>query len=153
MVAVLVIKKSMKLLHYFTHPYILIISLLIIIISGQHVGGFYILYILLALPHGGIHSLLSLIGIILLLTVQFRYKGRNRSLLVNIVNVFGAVLLVLSLFFFFFNDKEHYNYDTFKFWLSLFSLALFSVISISFIVINSLPVIKKQINRPKHSKN
>ena len=45
----------------------LITSFLLIIISGEHLGGFYALYLLLALFYGGIHSLLGLSGIVLLI--------------------------------------------------------------------------------------
>ncbi len=64
----------MRILKIITHPYIVIISFFAILISGEGFGGFYLLYLLLALPYGGIHSLLALIGIVLLLVNYNKYN-------------------------------------------------------------------------------
>lgn len=50
----------MKMIKLFTHPVVIIIAFLLILINGEHLGGFYLLYILLGLPHGAVHSLLAI---------------------------------------------------------------------------------------------
>lgn len=136
----------MKTVQLFRHPYAIIISFFAIMISGQHLGGFYLLYILLALPHGSSHALLALFGVLLLLSVARKYAGITMPVIGNVLCILAVTLLVLSLFFFFYNDTHHYNYDTFKFWLSLVSLALFFFCSISSLVANFWVLIKRLNN-------
>lgn len=90
----------MKVLKILTHPYTLIISFLMIMISGEHLGGFYVLYLLLALPINASHSLLALIGIGLLLFSYHKYQGKSSHIVEAIVNIAGALLLFLSIYFF-----------------------------------------------------
>ncbi len=121
-----------------THPYIVIISFFIIMISGQHLGGFYLLYLLLALPHGGMHSLLALFGIVLLLISYNKYKRKKIYLIESIINIVAVVLLILSFFSFFYNDKEHYNFGTFYQIVPQITLVVFSIIALTFLLDNVL---------------
>jgi hypothetical protein len=122
----------MKALKIITHPYTLIISFLLIIISGEHLGGFYALYLLLALYYGGIHSLLGLSGIVLLIIAR-NLKGKAQNSFSNILNIGGAVFMILSLIVFFYLDKDGYNYGTFHQVVPIISLVLFSLIVLLFL--------------------
>jgi hypothetical protein len=126
----------MKLIKIITHPITLSISFLIIIISGQHLGGFYLLYILLGLPHGSIHSIFGAVGVATLLFSSYKYRGKFNYLIEPCFNIAGVILLSLSLFLFFYNDKDHYNYGTFYQTVPLASLILFALLSISFSITN-----------------
>ena len=126
-----------------THPYIVIISFFIIMISGQHLGGFYLLYLLLALPHGGVHSLLALLGIVLLLISYNKYKRKKIYLIESIINMVAIILLILSLFSFFYNDKEHYNFGTFYQIVPQITLVIFSIVALTFLLDNVLVKNKK----------
>jgi len=126
-----------------THPYIVIISFFIIMISGQHLGGFYLLYLLLALPHGGVHSLLALFGIVLLLISYNKYKRKKIYLIESIINMVAIILLILSLFSFFYNDKEHYNFGTFYQIVPQITLVIFSIVALTFLLDNVLVRNKK----------
>ena len=128
----------MKALKYLTHPTVLIISFLLILISGEHFGGFYLLYILLALPHGGIHGILATLGLIILIYSNYKYKRQFSFLIEPILNITGAILLILSLALFFNNDIEHYNYGTFFQIIPIITLALFGLLSVGFLVNNVL---------------
>lgn len=121
-----------------THPYIVIISFFIIMISGEHLGGFYLLYLLLALPHGGIHSLFALFGILLLLISYNKYKRKKIYLIESIINMVAIILLILSLFSFFYNDKERYNFGTFYQIVPQITLVVFSIIALTFLLDNVL---------------
>ena len=123
----------MKALKVITHPYTLIISFLLIIISGEHLGGFYALYLLLALYYAGIHSLLGLGGIILLIVTKRTGIKNKETSWPNVLNIVGAVLLVLSLVWFFYWDKEGYNYGTFYQFIPRLSLILFGLTALLFI--------------------
>ena len=124
----------MKALKYLTHPTILIISFLLILISGEQFGGFYLLYILLALPHGGIHAILATLGIIILIYSNYKYKRQFSFLIEPILNITGAILLILSLGLFFNNDLRHYNYGTFFQIIPIITLTLFGLLSVGFLV-------------------
>lgn len=126
-----------------THPYIVIISFFIIMISGQHLGGFYLLYLLLALPHGSMHSLLALFGIVLLLISYNKYKRKKIYLIESIINMVATILLILSLFSFFYNDKEHYNFGTFYQIVPQITLVIFSIVALTFLLDNVLVRNKK----------
>lgn len=131
----------MKAIKVITNSYTLIISFFIIIISGQHLGGFYIIYLLIALPYFGIHSILALVGIILLLIIYHTKKNKYFRIrpLINLVSV---LMLIASIYMFFYNDKEHYNYGTFYQLVPQITLIVFSIIALSFIIQNIMSVFK-----------
>ncbi len=124
----------MKAAKIITNPYTVVITFLMIIISGQHLGSFYIVYLLLALPHGGIHALLAVIGISLLLIIY--HNKRMSSIIKSILNVIAILMLIASLFIFFYIDDEHYNYGTFYQLVPQTTLVLFVFIALCFIVRN-----------------
>src|SRR5215203_3813986 len=97
----------MKAIKIITHPYLLIIDLLMILISGEHLGGFYILYLILALPIGAIHSVLAMLGIGLLLLSHHRFQVEDKPSAKSALNIIGCLLLLLSIYLFFLNDREH----------------------------------------------
>lgn len=124
----------MKIFKFLSHPYTLLICFCLIIISGEHLGGFYSLYILLGLFIGAVHSLLAVSGIIVLLISYHRF--RNRNLLAHLLNMTGLLMLLGSLFYFFWNDKEHYNYGTFEQTIPVLTLVLFALIAACFLIGN-----------------
>jgi hypothetical protein len=127
----------MKVIKFIAHPYTVITSFLVIIISGEHLGGFYALYILLGLPHGALHSIVGLVGIVLLIIVtRQKYKESRRYHLRYFGNLAGAVLLILSLFLFFQRDKSNYNIGTFYQTVPQIMLTVFSIITLCFIATN-----------------
>jgi hypothetical protein len=131
---------------FITHPLTVTISFLIIIISGQQFGGFYLLYLLLGLPHAAIHSILGVFGVVLLLFNMLQSNKGNRNQISPFINVGAILLLWLSLFFFFYNDKSDYNMATFYQLLPQILLLLFFVTSIYFFVDNILLLIKNSNN-------
>ncbi|MBB1287053.1 hypothetical protein HRH25_21905 [Flavisolibacter sp. BT320] len=123
----------MKLFKILSHPYTLILSFLFIVISGQHLGGFYALYVLLGLMHGAIHSVLAFLGIIVLLVMHHAGWSQN-SLRRQVANVTGTALLFASVYFFFSNDRAHYNWGTFEQGFPMFTLMLSAFIAICFLL-------------------
>lgn len=122
----------MKLLTILTHPVLVICSFLLIMISGQHFGGFYMLYLLMALPHGGIHAILALLGMGLLLLAYAKYNRENKFLIEPLLNVLGVGCLFFSLNIFFIRSKG-YNNETFNQAVPLISLGLFLLLSLGFL--------------------
>jgi hypothetical protein len=126
----------MKAIKFITHPVTLIICFSFVLISGEHLGGFYLLYILLGLPHGAIHSLLAVGGISLLLFCNMKFKREFNQLAEPVLNIIGVLLLSSSLFLFFYRDSDHYNYATFYQTVPQISLAVFAVLIVSFLINN-----------------
>lgn len=126
----------MKLLSFISHPVTLISSFSIIMISGEHLGGFYALYILLGLYGAAVHSLLGVAGVAILLISYYKFKRKNQYLIEPLLNLIGLVLLILSLYLFFYNDKSHYNYGTFYQTVPLISLSLFGLLALCFFIDN-----------------
>ena len=126
----------MKAIKILTHPYSLIISFFMIIISGEHIGGIYLLYLLLALPTGAIHTILAYGGVGLLLLNHHKYGNKNTYLKKLILNLGGLSFLFLSIYFFFINDKERYNYGTFHQTVPLITLVTFFIVAICFLLGN-----------------
>lgn len=133
----------MKIFKILSHPYTLIFCFSFMIISGESTGGFYIMYILLGLLHGVLHSLLGFYGILALMIGQHLSTRRNRYLQ-KAVFVIGVTLMFASVFFFFKNDTEHYNWGTFEQGLPMFTLGFTVLIAICFLVNTFLKI------RPKN---
>lgn len=135
----------MKILQFITHPIFLIFYFMFILISGEHLGGFYLLYILLALPHGGIHAIFAFLGIGILVLNYNKYKNRFNNLIEPFLNIIGALLLIISLFSFFYNDVDRYNYGTFYETVPLVILILFIMVILMFLIKNFIKIGSKKI--------
>jgi hypothetical protein len=124
--------KFMKLFKILSHPYTLIICFSLILISGEQWGGFYAFYLLLALPYGGVHSLLALAGFFSMLASLHWVK--DHLVLQQVLNVVGVFFLVSSLYYFFDNDKLHYNWGTFQEPVPLSTLIITICVGICFLI-------------------
>ena len=90
----------MALKNIITHPLAVMISFMIVLISGEHVGGFYIIYLLMGIAHGTIHSLLGMAGIALLVPGLLTPQ-RKKASSIYLLNIMGTICMIFSLFFFF----------------------------------------------------
>jgi GNAT superfamily N-acetyltransferase len=122
----------MKFFKIISHPYTLIICFLMIMISGEHLGGFYALYILLALPFGGVHAFLAIGGIVILLVTH--KKLQSKGLASVLLNYVGVLLLFLSLYYFFWADKKHYNWGTFDQTVPVLTMILTAFVAVCFLI-------------------
>ena len=125
-----------QLLSFLLHPLFLVLLFCCVIISGQSIGGFYIWYIMLGLPHGVLHSILGLTGIILVLTGTIKKS--------SILYLAGPLLMVASLMRFFLQPGGSYNYQTFYQPIPLLLLIFFGTVSLTFIVQNLFVVLRER---------
>ena len=135
-----------KLINIITHPLTIIISFLMIIIVGQDLGGFYIFYIILAIPHFGIHAMLAILGILILLINYYSLRKYAGYLIHQLLNIVGVLLLALSLYTFFYQDPDHYNEATLHQVIPLIIIGIYFVFSTSFLIQNLLSVFKNRRN-------
>jgi hypothetical protein len=118
------------------HPLLLILSFCAIIISGEHLGGFYIMYIAMGLSVAAFHSIFGTIGILCLLISHY---SKTRSFVLNLA---GITCMIVSLFRFFLQPNGSYNYNTFNQFLPLASLIIFGILSVIFIIFNCIKLFK-----------
>jgi|KBSMisStandDraft_5_1062788.scaffolds.fasta_scaffold2202695_1 uncharacterized membrane protein YfcA len=122
----------MKLRNIITHPLAVMISFMIVLISGEHVGGFYIIYLLMGITHGTVPSLLGIGGIILL-APGLLIAQRKQASSIYLLNITGILLMMLSLFLFFFNDIQRYNINTFYQFIPFCTIILFCLLALLFL--------------------
>jgi hypothetical protein len=102
-------------------------------ISGESFGGFYAMYILMALPFGGVHALLAVAGIIILLANHNIQRNKGNPVR-EVINLIGVLLLFGSLYYFFWNDKQHYNYGSFQQTVPVVTMVLTAFIAVCFLI-------------------
>lgn len=120
-----------------TNPLVIIFFFCFIIISGEEMGGFYMFYIFLGLPHFVLHSLFGLTGVVCLL---FTFYSRATRIFLNLI---GAFCMVISLISFFLQPNGKYNYQTFYSGLPLTTIAVFACVIILFIYFNVTALLGK----------
>jgi hypothetical protein len=113
------------------HPLFIVCMFCAIIISGEQMGGFYLLYILLGLPHFVPHAILGVLGIVCLLFTYY-----NKQKMTFLLRVLGAAFTIASLLYFFLQPNGSYNYNTFNEALPLSTLVIFGIVVINFILRN-----------------
>ena len=121
----------MKIYRILSNPYALIICFSLILISGEHWGGFYGMYILMGLMFGGVHSFLAVAGILVIAAGHNWLKGP--VFLQQLIKLVGVSLLFFSLYIFFTNDKEHYNWGTFEQTVPIITIIITSIVAICFL--------------------
>lgn len=117
----------MKAIKIIGHPIILSFIFLFLLIEGDHFGGFYLLYLLLALPHGAVYAILAFSGIIAVLSGSYRTISKTVRLFLSFV---GIVLMLASLFMFF---RSGNKYDTFKLTIPILTFILFGISTICYL--------------------
>ncbi len=137
----------MKLIAIFTHPILVVSLFCLALVSGDHFGGFYLLYILMALPHGGIHALIALAGIGLILFNYVRFKRQSKFLIDPLLNIVGVALLYLSMVLFF-RNSWNYNGQTFGQMLPTISYVVFGLVSLGFLVHSVVRLAHPRSNNP-----
>jgi hypothetical protein len=109
----------MKVIRILGHPIVLTVVFLLLLIEGDHFGGFYLIYILLALPHGAIYALLAVGGVILLLISHYFLNAFKHGL-----SIVAVLLMLTSLVVFF--GKGNKN-ETFELVIPILTFVLFGV--------------------------
>ena len=125
----------MKIREVISHPYTLVTSFFLITISGHSAGSVYFLYLALGVLYGEVYSILGIVGIAVILFSHFKYKGYDQSMDECLINLAGAILLVLSLFLFFYSYAENFNLGAYDQASTFASLLVFGIFTTCFITI------------------
>lgn len=120
----------MKAIKWIGHPVVLIILFLLLIIEGDNFGGFFLLYLILALPHGVPYALVAITGITSI-TVGFNVHNKRLEFYKIGLYIAGLLLMLISLIMFFAKGNKD---ATFKEPVPLFSFVFFGVCSFCFLL-------------------
>ncbi|MBA2499927.1 MAG: hypothetical protein H0V30_09400 [Chitinophagaceae bacterium] len=123
----------MKIIKVLGHPIVLIAIFLLLIIEGAHFGGFYLLYLLLAIPHGATYALLAIGGISLIVIVKSFVPNKSNKIRA-ILYLLGLLIMNTSLVIFFSRDEKTGNMETFEGGVPLISFIIFGVFMLCFLV-------------------
>jgi xanthosine utilization system XapX-like protein len=131
----------MKAIKVLGHPIIIMSIFLLLLIEGDNFGGFYLLYLILALPYGAPYAIVALLGLIVVFIGYKIFRVRLHPMK-PILYLIGQTLMFCSLIMFFSKGNK---YATFQQIIPLFSFVLFALCSIC-LLINSFILLKQQRN-------
>ena len=115
------------------HPIVLVTIFLLLIIEGAHFGGFYLLYLLLAIPHGATYAIMAIVGIILIVIAK-GFITNNSNKLRAVLYLLGLLIMNASLVLFFSRNEKTGNMETFQGGVPLISFIIFGFIMLCFLI-------------------
>lgn len=130
----------MKLIKIISHPVVVSCIFLMVLISGEQFGGFYLIYLLLGLPHGALHAVLALVGILCML-LGYRVNLRQNNIAKPLLYVSGDVIFIIALITFF-KESKGYNDATFHQTIPVITFVLLGICIISNILISTSMFLK-----------
>jgi hypothetical protein len=119
----------MKLIKIIGHPVLVMSIFLLILISSEKFGGFYLLYLIMGLPHGAPHTLIALAGLLAML-IGYKIHPKQVVFIKPLLYMLGDLLMVTALIIFFSSSKGNHN-STFEQTVPLTILGLFGVCVLS----------------------
>lgn len=132
----------MKWIKYIGHPVLVLSLFLLLLIESEHFGGFYLLYILMALPTGSPFAIIALIGLISLF-IGYKIYRQNVHPLKPGLYLLGYGLMVFSLVLFF-GRKD--RLETFQLSIPILTFIAFGICSLAFIVY-TISILLKSVER------
>jgi hypothetical protein len=119
----------MKVIKRIGHPVVFICVYSLFITEGVNFGGFYMLYLLLALPHGALYAILAAVGIACII-IGFNLS-RDNKMIKPILYLFGLISMILSLINFFATGDQT---PTFRSTVPLTSFVLLCICGLFFFI-------------------
>jgi hypothetical protein len=129
----------MKAIKWIGHPVLLVIIYLLLIIEGDQFGGFFMLYLLLALPHFVPYALAAALGIACIV-LGFNLRKGNYHSLKPMLFLSGYCLMILSLLVFFSKGNK---WETFELAIPILTFVIFGISSLCFLINTTLLFSKK----------
>lgn len=137
----------MKLIKIIGHPILVMSLFLLILISGEQFGGFYLLYVLMGLPNGAPHSLIALTGLTIMLA-GYKFHSTNFPKTKPLLFLMADLIMLIALYVFF-TSSNGYNYSTFEQTVPLISLGLFGICVLANLILIILRFLKLQNKNAK----
>lgn len=118
-----------------THPLILALSFMLLIIADANSWGFFIQIVLGNLLPATVYGWLGFIGLLILL-FSYSFIRHKAVTLYGVANIVGALLMWASVYTFFLRPGGRSFYDTFFGFLPMVLFALYNLLSLVFIIFN-----------------
>ena len=115
----------MKLIKICGHPVLVMSLYLLLLISGRSFGGFYAVYILMGLMGGTTDSILSLIGLGIML-LGYKLFRKQYHPIKSLLYILGNAVMIYGLVTFF-RITKGYNDGTFEQTIPLISFTIYGV--------------------------
>jgi len=131
----------MKVIKILGHPVMFLSLSMLLIIEGEHFGGFYLLYLLFGLTYGAAFSLLFVSGA-LTLTIYLNIKKWKTLPLKFLTKLVGFVLVLASIYIFFASSTID-QHTTFTDTIPVLSFCFFGISCLCFIA-NMVAVLFKR---------
>lgn len=140
----------MKILKIVGHPVSVMCVYLLLLISGESFGGFYVLFILLGLSHGVPDTIVSTLGLGIMLLGYKIYRKKYHPIKPALY-ILGDVVMIIGLIMFF-QTAKGYSYATFHQIAPLVSFALFGLCVLCNVVLAVMLFIQnsKSNGKPLH---
>lgn len=138
----------MTLVKIIGHPISVMSVFLLILISGEQFGGFYLLYLLMGLPHGAPHAIIALSGL-LAMFIGYKVHYQKVRAFKPLMYILSCLLMTAALFTFF-SSSNGYNDSTFSQAIPLITLAIWviCVLSNNVLSLSLLFKISRQSSKP-----
>ena len=133
----------MKALKIIGHPVLLISLYLLLIIEGDQFGGFYLLYLVMAIPHGVPYAIVALIGLLCVFTGYKVYRTKTHFIKPTLY-LLGFIIMLFSLVLFFGKGNK---WSTFELTVPLLTFIIFGVCSLCFLVNAFYLFIESRVNK------
>jgi hypothetical protein len=132
----------MKIIKWIGHPVVVICAYLLFITEGQSFGGFYMLYLLLALPHGAPYAILAVLGIAGIV-IGFNLPNKSAYWIRPFLYLIGLVLMIASLANFFATGDQSGTF------IQVVPLTTFTILSVCFLcfLIYSITLFQKPLSK------
>lgn len=138
----------MKIIQIIGHPVCVMCLYLLLLISGQSFGGFYILYIFMGLPNGTPDALVSTLGLGLMFLGYKVYRKRFHPIK-PLLYIIGNVVMILGLVLFF-QVTKGYNDATFQQAVPLMTFVLYGICVLCNIFLSILLFVQKEKSNHLH---
>lgn len=115
----------MKFIKIFGHPVLVMSLFLLLLISGRSFGGFYAIYILMGLLVGSIDSIVSLVGLGIMLLGYKLFRSHYHPVK-SLLYIIGNSVMIFALVTFF-KITKGYNDGTFEQTIPLISFGIYGV--------------------------
>lgn len=120
----------MKAIKWIGHPVVVICLFLLLITEGENFGGFYLLYLILALPHGAPYAILAMLGIASIV-IGFNITHKKMIQSKQILYIIGLFLMIASLVNFFMTGNQR---ATFEQAIPLLTFIIYGISSFCFMI-------------------
>lgn len=132
----------MLLFKIITHPAVVLASIGIVVIAGEASAGIFLQFFVMNLLTMNLFAVVCAIGLVILF-FSFMIVGKQNMLSHSIMNVSGILLIMLSVYLFFYWLPWENSYQSFTTFIPLCTVILAGICSTAFLARNIVAMFKR----------